>query len=48
VRNGYVSKEKAEKEYGIVIDQETMAVNIQETQNLRPLLGGRYEGECAA
>jgi len=45
VKNGYVSKEKAEEEYGVVIDQETMTVNIQETQKLRRLLGAKSAKE---
>jgi len=41
VVNGIVSLEKARTEYGVVIDPETMKVNLEETEKLRSSLKGK-------
>jgi N-methylhydantoinase B len=38
VKEGFVSLEKAMEDYGIVIDQRKMSVNMEETKRLREKL----------
>ena len=35
VRNGFISPDKAEKDYGVVVDRATLSVDIERTQERR-------------
>jgi len=42
---GYVSREAAQREYGVVLQPDMLAIALEETQRLRPEVGSWGDGQ---